>query len=669
MQRSRRAVLLISTVVAWAACATSAHAIGWLPGPTFAEGTLTGLAGVATDAAGGSTVVWVESPGGVLTVFAQRVAADGGTGPKLRLGRGDLPAVEATAAGAVVTWSQPTDDDGVSDLRIAWIGGDGAVRSTGSAGTVSELRGGPVSAAEPDGDVVVVWGEDEDYDDELRLHARRVAANGMPDATADLGVVVRTFGAIADVAITADGRARVAWLASKTPGAEENAVWVARLDAAGSLDGAAVEVSGPADAIGAKLAASAGGAIATWYEDERDGFEDEGGAFEVAALKAARLPSGGAVADTPVTIAAGLAMVFPQTGVVVAPDGTATFAYGGSATNGLSASVFVRRLTAGGALGPAMLLSSEPGLGTLDMMPSLMAGPGGSLVALWVRTGGGYVSRGIAADGALAPQIATVPGAGMVFEPAQLAGNGSGEGIAGWMDFTLPADPDDPVTGSLRTALLDAAPPAVSATIPDAVARGADASFSVTATDRAGIASTTWQFGDGSGSSGATATHAYGRAGSYPVTVTVTDANGNEAGVTRTITVTEPAVVPSPLPPPGGGPAPVPPAPPGPGPVARIAARMKLTKVTRVRGKVTVRGTLDRRAGGRVTLTWAQKIARGTVVRRTVTTRIAGGRFSATVKLTGPLARSRTAGTLTVAYAGNARTLRARVVRTVRAPR
>jgi hypothetical protein len=194
------------------------------------------------------------------------------------------------------------------------------------------------------------------------------------------------------------------------------------------------------------------------------------------------------------------------------------------------------------------------------------------------------------------------------------------------------------------------------------VQRGADASFSATATDGSGVAGFAWQFGDGSGAGGASVTHAYARAGSYPVTLTVTDRTGNETVVSGTITVTEP-VVPGPPAPPA---PPAPPVPPGPGPVERAAARLKLTTASRVGARVTVSGTLDRRASGRVTVTWAQRVGRRTV-RRTATARIVRGRFATTVRLPRALARSRAAGRLTVSYGGDADVARALVTRTVRA--
>lgn len=82
--------------------------------------------------------------------------------------------------------------------------------------------------------------------------------------------------------------------------------------------------------------------------------------------------------------------------------------------------------------------------------------------------------------------------------------------------------------------------------------------------------------------------------------------------------------------------------------------------------RVTVAGTLDRRASGRVSITWTQKRGRKTL-RRTVRARIVRGRFATTLKMPRALARSRAAGRITVSYGGDADTAAARATRTVRA--
>jgi chitodextrinase len=68
--------------------------------------------------------------------------------------------------------------------------------------------------------------------------------------------------------------------------------------------------------------------------------------------------------------------------------------------------------------------------------------------------------------------------------------------------------------------------------------QGASASFDGSgSSDNLGIASSTWDFGDGSMATGLTATHAYPNAGTFTATLRVWDYSGNPASATRTITV------------------------------------------------------------------------------------------------------------------------------------
>jgi hypothetical protein len=94
-----------------------------------------------------------------------------------------------------------------------------------------------------------------------------------------------------------------------------------------------------------------------------------------------------------------------------------------------------------------------------------------------------------------------------------------------------------------------------------------------------------------------------------------------------------------------------------------------VTKASRTGAKVTVAGTLDKRAGGKVTIAYAQKIGRRSLSKR-VTAKIAKGRFGATLKLTGALAKARGGtATVNVSYAGDAGTDGASAKRTIANPK
>lgn len=199
-----------------------------------------------------------------------------------------------------------------------------------------------------------------------------------------------------------------------------------------------------------------------------------------------------------------------------------------------------------------------------------------------------------------------------------------------------------------ETRLFDAQPPVLNVSIPASVEVGA--AFSAKATDRSGAPAIAWEFGDGSGARGTSVTHVYGRAGSYEVTARAVDSTGNEAVVRRTLTVTAQVVAP----------------PPG---ATRAAAGLKLGAIARKGATVTVKGTIGARAGGTVTISYAQRIGRRTVVKKT-TAKIAKGRWSATLWLTGSLARVRGGkATVTVRYAGDADTKAASAARSVRVPK
>ena len=77
--------------------------------------------------------------------------------------------------------------------------------------------------------------------------------------------------------------------------------------------------------------------------------------------------------------------------------------------------------------------------------------------------------------------------------------------------------------------------------VPGAATVGSPVSFSVAPVDVwSSVASTHWDFGDGSAADGKTPSHSYGTLGSHEVTVTSTDSLGNATRETRTVTVTRP---------------------------------------------------------------------------------------------------------------------------------
>jgi PKD repeat protein len=113
--------------------------------------------------------------------------------------------------------------------------------------------------------------------------------------------------------------------------------------------------------------------------------------------------------------------------------------------------------------------------------------------------------------------------------------DGAGHNITKSITVDLPAiqpgiDFDPP------EAYFDAVP-STSGTAPFTVVFDASGSY-----DDRGIASYSWDFGDGTSGTGVLVTHTYSDAGTYVVILTVTDYFGNEGFETETIIVNEPEV-------------------------------------------------------------------------------------------------------------------------------
>src|SRR5207253_9821857 len=85
-------------------------------------------------------------------------------------------------------------------------------------------------------------------------------------------------------------------------------------------------------------------------------------------------------------------------------------------------------------------------------------------------------------------------------------------------------------------------PPTASAGSSATMDQGTAASFDGSGSaDNLGIASASWDFGDGSTSMGLTASHSYANPGLYTATLTVWDNSGNAATATRSVTVRDTA--------------------------------------------------------------------------------------------------------------------------------
>src|SRR5207253_2057359 len=94
------------------------------------------------------------------------------------------------------------------------------------------------------------------------------------------------------------------------------------------------------------------------------------------------------------------------------------------------------------------------------------------------------------------------------------------------------------ILASVRDVVAPTASAGSSATVDQGTAASFDGSGSA---DNLGIASASWDFGDGSTSMGLTASHSYATPGLYTATLTVWDNSGNAATATRSVTVRDTA--------------------------------------------------------------------------------------------------------------------------------
>lgn len=607
----------------------AASADGWVRGPvlTFADdpdiGQLGTFSEIAADAAGVTSIAWlsVDRAGMEASARLTRIAPDGTTGPALELGRTlDPPSLAVAPTGATaVAW--PDADEA---LQLATFAPGGAHRDTRivASGPASNIDVGIGDG----GDAVVIWtGEDG------ALHVRRVAASGV------LGPHESVPGAGGEqtlVAVARDGSAWVLWFDGGGP-------WTARISPEGAL-GTPVQLSDSGTGFG-DLVAGADGAVALWTEPL--------GSDERALIS--RLAPSGDVAGPAIEVAPAVAeRSLPEAALL--PGGAVDVVYqpptpgGGGGMMFTPSHAILRRVEPSGALGaerPLTATATTLGSGA----PRISAGSDGSATVTWIDVSSddlALVGVQQRPDGTTtAPRTITrgllmflglLPTGG---EIAQVTTSRLGVATVAWPQFTER-------TSDVATARYDGIAPVVEAIVPANVSYGSDAQFAVNVSDDSGVASVWWEFGDDSGSRRVSTRHRYASPGVYPVSVTVIDNAGNETTVTRQVSVLSP--------------------PPRPG---RVSAALKLGKVSRRGAKVTVAGTLDRRASGTVTVAYAQRIGRRSQSKR-VSARIANGRFSATVRLTGALAKARGGkATVTVSYAGNADTNTASAKKTVTVPK
>jgi hypothetical protein len=618
---------LIGCLVAaiWLAAAAQAHGAAWLGTETLSEpGFAAQNPQAAVNPSGDTWIVWQrdfpDSGSTAPRVQAVRVAADGTVGPVRTLSDlgGQFPKVAVDPAGrATVIW---TRFDGTHTLL------EGVrIQPDASVGTVHVFNPGS-DAGENDtavgvdssGNATVIW--DDGTGPSIR--ARRL------DATDTLAAgVVQLSGTLAasddveepEAAVGGDDVVQVAWTRFVNSAVEPCRVEFRRIDATGSPEGSVDTISDLGDAGFCSdqevTADAAGNATIEWNMTSSDTHHD--------FIGITRIPAGAAftAGDKDVLSDPAVDSDFPQ----LAPLDSGALAVWALPSAPTKAS-FVPNGSAPGSV--------------LDVSDDLVFDAAGdhTRAALIFDHNDGSNQRARAAflstTGALSEvQDLSPPGVDADTDPGQMrmVFGPDRTGLAVWL---VPMEADGTLGGStnaVQVRFYDEIPPAIAgvAAAPAALV-GQQLELGTAATDRSGVASYAWSFGDGASASTQFASHTYSAPGTYTVTLTVTDGVGNAATQTRTVVVTAPSAGSSGSGGGGGGGATEPPAP-------QIKLRAAALRVRRTGIFTIVLGAQPAAALGRVSVT-----ARTTAARAL---RVASGQFIA-------LANQRTAVRLKLSKAG-----------------
>jgi PKD repeat protein len=608
----------------------------------------------------------VDDPTGPAVLVFQHAASDNTLGPvqqqSLNAEDSVAPSLADGRGGGAVLWVADKGAVGAvgDELELTLFAPDGTLRTTVTLDRSFSANAGvksPAVAVDDAGNALAVWTNGVS-DGTLVAHAERVSAAGAQGSVVALGAI--PSGVPPLVAVAPGGTGWASWVGS------DGKQKVARiLPGDTGLSGSSVASVGPGAGLESpSLVATAGGAAVTGF-------------IRLDGIRGWRLPLTGDVLGTqfavPLPIDSGAIFGSPAIGA----DGTTTVTSGSTLTT-----AYYESFAPGESSAEPHVLASAPGSSAVAVGPVVPEADGATLASWLVldsQAGATMESRTIAADGTLSDPLAIdLPVAQPQLGGADLA-------------HVLPLTPTDdggaiiaiagvpivPITTpTISTAVLDPAPPHVTVSSPDSVVVAEPADLSATATDRSGIRSMSWDFGDGSGASGTSGVsvhHRYALVGDYDVTLTATDGAGNVTTVKRSIDV-----MPTPIPGGGGGGTPggggsTPGGGDGTGSsraisgTVRTAAALRLTSAVRSGSKATVRGTITAHASGRVTLVYRQKAGRRTLTAK-ATARIVKGRFVATLRLSRALARRYPLKpTITATYTGNAATKPASTHRTVTA--
>ncbi|MDQ8043628.1 MAG: PKD domain-containing protein [Patulibacter sp.] len=467
----------------------------------------------AVDADGGVTVAWragttikssYRPAGGAFPATPQTVASTG-VEPSTAV---DI----TTAAGgfAAIAWTGLVS----TAERTAYAIRAGGATTFGTAtfvpqqvasGTAKSIFGSPRIAADDAGDLTLLWQEQVDRGDG-NAHYVAEASTKARSATA--------FSAPVELSLDF---------------------------AAGSGDPAPGSVSSSFIDV---LTAPTGRTVAVWD------YQNSGTGSTVTVIQyAERVPGASFAAgtwNTRQTLPGSTGGDFPAAAI----DGKGGIAIAYLSSAGVSASV--RTTAAGGFQTPKLLSGSSVYQGA---PPGIAMTPAGDAVVAWsagaspdaevdaARLVAGQDRFG---DSVVVASRAGASGASVSYSAPSIALDAEGNGalVSDLNDTVAPSGTYTPYAFGF-----DPIPPTLGAiVVPAAGTVGTSLALAATATDRSGVPTVTWDFGDGGSATGAEVAHTYASPGAYTVTVRATDAAGNVSSATKTTLITAAATVPAPAP-------------------------------------------------------------------------------------------------------------------------
>ncbi len=499
----------------------AAGAARWLPATDLSPpGPSTGEPAVAMAEDGETAAVWRrQSEAGIGQIVQASVRAPGGSfSPPLELSAAaSEPTLAMTPAGeAVAVWRRfEVEREGQYAIQASYRppGGTFAAPVDIALASNASLPQDLHVAIDPSGDTVVVWTEREAKETEVVRASVRPAGGAFtePVTISPMPVVAGSSASEPRVAIGA-GRLFSAWLYEE---GGEAIVQAARgtlasgFSAPQDLSSSGQPAQSPAVALG-----SDGSASAVWSRYNGSSY----------AIEATRAAAGGGF-SVPSEISDSTWSAF-EPELSAGPGGTETAVW--TRSDGLDFLVEAAAGNAAGGFASAITLSEPGGDAT---RPQLDEDAGGAVTVVWQRSAG--------SEQAIQAAVGSAAGFG---QPVELAGQAqesgfpavamdeAGDATAVWLALGA--------TGEVRAAGYDADSPKLrDLSVPSRGTVDRPVSLSVLPSDAWPIASTTFQFGDGSSAEGTSVSHVYADPGVYQVAVEATDAAGSTTSTTSQLTI------------------------------------------------------------------------------------------------------------------------------------